>query len=187
MRRLRELIPPVYGGCPWLSIGVACWLTTLPLWGAGCVGLFPDEDLDPVSIHDEQGESSTTAAAAAVEMDGLVVHPEEDPLVGLDSYDAETLLEMGADAFRHQAFDRSAQLYAKLVREFPDAKVTPLARYNAGLSYERLEDWSAAACSNGVRTASISANGRSTTARRRSNTTPRKRVIWSPDMKTAWN
>lgn len=74
-------------------------------------------------------------------MDTVVVRASPDPLTGLEDYDARKLLELGAEAYRAEAADRAAQLYEKLLEEFPEASVVPLAHYNAGLAYERLEDW----------------------------------------------
>ena len=50
---------------------------------------------------------------------------------------------------------------------------------------KRAAGWSAAACSNGVRTAWTSANGPSAIARRRSNTTRRRTANWSRATRTA--
>lgn len=75
-------------------------------------------------------------------MDALVVRAEPDPLTGLEGYDALDLLELANERFREEAYDRAVRVYEKLLAEFPEASVVPIARYNAGLAYERLEEWS---------------------------------------------
>ncbi|MEO1227826.1 MAG: tetratricopeptide repeat protein [Myxococcota bacterium] len=76
-----------------------------------------------------------------VEMEPLVVRADDDPLTGLDSYDAEKLFATAAEEFEKGAYDRSVKIYAKLVEEFPESELVSSARYNAGLAFEKLEAW----------------------------------------------
>lgn len=87
---------------------------------------------------------ATTEGPPRVEMEPLVVRAADDPLTGLDSYDAEKLFEIAGEEFEKGAYDRSVKIYTKLIREFPESPLIPLAHYNSGLSFEKLEAWSEA-------------------------------------------
>lgn len=78
-------------------------------------------------------------------MDTVVIRAEEDPLTGLDAYDARQLLDLGNESFAAKAFDRAVKLYERLLDEFPDSDVADSARYNLGLSFEGLAEWAQAA------------------------------------------
>lgn len=75
-----------------------------------------------------------------VHMEPVVVHAAQDPLTGLDGYDAKQLLEVGNQQFDQEAFDRALAVYDKLLAEFPQSEHVVLALYNTGLCYERLEE-----------------------------------------------
>ena len=94
------------------------------------------------------GVTPTRPPAASVpqrvEMPGMVVRAGPDPIVGLETYDAEVLMDLGAEQFQAEAYDEAIRVYRKLLKEFPKASVVPLARYNSGLAFERLEEWKAA-------------------------------------------
>lgn len=89
--------------------------------------------------------TTQSASDDKIQMQTLVVRANVDPLTGLDGYDAETLFEVGGEAFRTEAYDRAVKVYEKLWMEFPDAELVPKARYNAGLAFEKLEEWPRAA------------------------------------------
>lgn len=75
---------------------------------------------------------------------GTVVHPEEDPLVGLDNYDARTLFHLAGEAERKGEVDRGIALYERLLANFPSDPVADAARFNVGLLYERKKEFGAA-------------------------------------------
>jgi tetratricopeptide (TPR) repeat protein len=78
-------------------------------------------------------------------MDPVVVRADPDPLLGLDVYDAERLLELGNEQFDQQAYDRAVTIYRRLVDEFPQSEHVPAALYNLGLAFEKLVEWEEAA------------------------------------------
>lgn len=80
-----------------------------------------------------------------LQMDPVVVRAQPDSTVGLDSYDASTLFELGSEAFRAEKWARSLEVFDKLVEEFPEAEEVPTAHFNAGLAAEKLERYEAAA------------------------------------------
>ncbi len=84
------------------------------------------------------------AEGPRVSMEPFVVRSAPDPLTGLEGYDAADLFEFGRSSFEAEAYAQAAQLYEKLLAEFPNAALVPLAAYNAGLAYERLEEWPSA-------------------------------------------
>lgn len=80
-----------------------------------------------------------------LQMETVVVRANPDPLTGLEGYDAKTLLELGAEQYRAGTYDQAVKVYEKLIREFPSSTMVPPAHFNAGLSYEKLEEWPKAA------------------------------------------
>lgn len=78
-------------------------------------------------------------------MEPVVVRAEADPVLGLETYDAETLFDVGRHQFRAKKWARAAEVFERLITEFPNSTLVPAARFNLGLSHERLEQWQAAA------------------------------------------
>lgn len=76
-----------------------------------------------------------------VEMDKVVVRAGEDPLTGLDGYDALQLFELGNQKYEAGDFDVAAKVYERLISEFPESDLVEQAQYNRGLAYERLAEW----------------------------------------------
>lgn len=76
-----------------------------------------------------------------VRMEPVMVRANPDPTVGLETYDAETLFDLGAEAYQAERWEVAARVFEKLVAEFPEASEVPAALYNAGLSREHLEHW----------------------------------------------
>ncbi|MEO1173034.1 MAG: tetratricopeptide repeat protein, partial [Myxococcota bacterium] len=85
-----------------------------------------------------------TPAPPPVVHSGAVVHTEEDPLVGLEHYDARTLFHLAGEAERNGDVDRGIALYDRLLENFPSDVVADAARFNAGLLHERKKDFAAA-------------------------------------------
>lgn len=87
-----------------------------------------------------QGRAVTAPPDDRVEMEQMVVRADADPLTGLDTYDAETLFVLASEEAKAERFDQAIRIYRKLLGEFPDSKVVPLARYNGALALEALEE-----------------------------------------------
>jgi len=85
-------------------------------------------------------QSAPKAGPDRVQMEPVLVRAHADPLTGLSGYDAKQLLDVGNDEFDKEAYDRALTVYDKLLAEFPDSTHVPLALYNSGLCYERLEE-----------------------------------------------
>ena len=70
------------------------------------------------------------AAAAAdgdrrtLRLDGVVVRTAPDPLTGLESYDAPTLMHLAGEALRNERPELALLLYERLLLELPES---PLA------------------------------------------------------------
>lgn len=86
-------------------------------------------------------QSTTVAQPEKVAMEPILVKAEQDPLTGLDGYDAEALLEVGNRLYANGDHDKAIEVYDKLVAEFPDSKHVPSAQYNAGLAFESLVEY----------------------------------------------
>lgn len=71
-----------------------------------------------------------------LDLDGLVVRTEVDPLTQLDTYDAETLFHLALEADRKQEDTPATRLYLRLVKEFPNSRFSTPAHFNLGLLFE---------------------------------------------------
>lgn len=85
--------------------------------------------------------------APRVQMDKVVVRAGDDPLTGLDGYDAEQLFELGNERYEAGEFEVAVKIYARLIAEFPESDLRAQAHYNQGLAHERLAQWAEAAAS----------------------------------------
>jgi len=77
-------------------------------------------------------------AASPLHLDGVVVRAETDPLTGLESYDALTLIHLAVEAEGHESWGLAAALYERLLNELPESSLVPGARFGLGRAYERL-------------------------------------------------
>ena len=91
------------------------------------------------------GVESDSSSRADLQMDKVVVRAGDDPLTGLDGYDALQLFRLGNESYEDGDFEVSARLYERLLDEFPESRLTGEAHYNRGLAYERLSRWDDAA------------------------------------------
>ena len=83
------------------------------------------------------GPVKKPTAATSLTLDPTRIRAGEDPLTGLDGYDADDLFALGYDAFQREDLALSVLLYERLIEEFPgDPNVLP-ARYNLGLALEK--------------------------------------------------
>ncbi|MDD5674229.1 MAG: tetratricopeptide repeat protein [Chitinivibrionales bacterium] len=57
---------------------------------------------------------------------------------------AESMFRMAEQLEAQQRYEDASAQYERVAREFPDALIADVALYNAGLSYERLAEWSRA-------------------------------------------
>ena len=71
-----------------------------------------------------------------VESEELRIRAGEDPVTGLDGYDARDLFELGLAAFGREEFGIARVLFARLVAEFPDDASIPRAHWNYALAAE---------------------------------------------------
>lgn len=103
------------------------------------------------------GSACSTAKSAAV-LDGRQALAEElnlDPMLiraGPDGevsemIDVRELFELAYEAFSERRYERAADHYGAVVKYFPESSYYLPALYNAGLSYEKLDQWDAAATS----------------------------------------
>jgi outer membrane protein assembly factor BamD (BamD/ComL family) len=58
-----------------------------------------------------------------------------------DVYDAYELFDRGDKAFVRADWAGAAKNYQKILAEYPDSEVVPLARYNLGLVFEQQKQW----------------------------------------------
>src|SRR5690554_8090142 len=59
--------------------------------------------------------------------------------------DVRELFDLAYEAFSQRRYERAAEHYQVVVKYFPDSSYYLPALYNAGLSYEKLDQWDAAA------------------------------------------
>jgi tetratricopeptide (TPR) repeat protein len=106
--------------------------------GAGCGGSARG---GPETGPDSDGEPDGV-------LDPIHVTAERDgERIVLDAYDATGLFERAAVHLRAGACDQAAQVYAKLVAEFPESDLVEPSLYNRGLCLDQLQRYQeAAAC-----------------------------------------
>ena len=78
-------------------------------------------------------------AAAPLQFAPLVV--EASPYAELAGKNDEDLFAVGSSAFAAGEFRRAADAFARICDVFPESKRRAAALYDAGLSFERLEEW----------------------------------------------
>jgi tetratricopeptide (TPR) repeat protein len=83
------------------------------------------------------GPLKKPTTATSVTLDPTRIRAGEDPLTGLDGYDADDLFALGYDAFQRGDLSLSARLYERLIDEFPGDDMALPARYNLGLALEK--------------------------------------------------
>ena len=88
------------------------------------------------------GVTSRLLAKAPDSVSGVTLDPTriragEDPLTGMDGYDADDLFHLGYEAFQREDLGLSVLLYSRLVEEFPDDDTVLPARYNLALALEK--------------------------------------------------
>ena len=80
-----------------------------------------------------------------IQMDPLVFQASgEDGEYRVNTLDPEVLFEEGRLAFRSQRYKESAAVFELFLVHFPNDERALSARYNAGISRERLKEWDAA-------------------------------------------
>ena len=80
-----------------------------------------------------------------IQMDPLVFHASDGGgEYRVNTLDPEVLFEEGRQAFRGQNYQESAGAFELFLIHFPNDERALSARYNAGLSRERLKEWDAA-------------------------------------------
>lgn len=70
---------------------------------------------------------------------GMSLHEGVDPLIGLETYTDEDVLQLAGEAFDMRLYERAWLLYERYLEEFPHAPAVKLAQFNAGLSAERCD------------------------------------------------
>lgn len=122
----------------WIRVPLACvsafWFAAGWAGVTGCAG----------------GGAATASPAAGdstdrVALDGAAIRASDDPLVGLSTYDAALLFHLAGEAERNDRRELARRIYTKLIDEFPDGSLAPLARFNLGLLLERDAEFAAAA------------------------------------------
>ncbi len=88
------------------------------------------------------GVTSRLAAKAPETPSGVTLDPTriragEDPLTGMDGYDADDLFHLGYEAFQREDLGLSVLLYSRLIEEFPSDDTVLPARYNLALALEK--------------------------------------------------
>ncbi len=77
------------------------------------------------------------SAAHALRLDGVVVRTAPDPLTGLESYDAQTLMHLAGEALRNERLEVAAALYERLTAELPESAFALAASFGLGRVRER--------------------------------------------------
>ena len=76
-----------------------------------------------------------SAVRTPIEMEALHIKAGTDEL-GLESYDAQTLMEKGAEVFNAGKYALAAKYFQRLVDEYPQSPRLPAALFNLGLCAE---------------------------------------------------
>jgi len=119
-----------------------------PARGPGVVGLVAGLVLAAGTGCAHGGARSSAAAgddARKVEMDKVVVRAGDDPLTGLDGYDALQLFELGNEKYEAGDFEVATRIYERLLEEFPESDLAAQTAYNLGLAHEQLANFEGAA------------------------------------------
>jgi len=85
------------------------------------------------------------AAPVPLQMDGVVVRAEPDPLTQLSIYDAEQLFHIAREMTRNERPLDAIRVYEALLTDFGHSRLVQPALYNLGLLYEGTGDFKAAA------------------------------------------
>lgn len=102
------------------------------------------------------GAAACSTTQSATVLDGRALGTERldlDPMLirasadgsGGEIIDVQEVFQLAFQAYSERDYERAANHYMVVVRYFPDSKYLVPALYNAGLSYEKLEHWEAAA------------------------------------------
>ncbi len=91
------------------------------------------------------GRDDTERPAREVVMDPLHIGLQPDPELGLTDFDAATLFHEGLRLQQAERFDRALLFYDRLLEQFPEARHSSAAAYNAGRCLETLGRPAAAA------------------------------------------
>jgi len=81
-----------------------------------------------------------SAARPDIEMDALHIKTGADDL-GLETYDAQTLMEKGAEVFNAGKHDKAALYFQRVLSEYPESSRVPAALFNLGLCAETAGDF----------------------------------------------
>ena len=91
------------------------------------------------------GPAPAVDAERSLEMDGVVIQKEPDPLTNLSIYGAEELFHLAREMERTERHADARRVYLVLLQHFADGGFGHPARFNLGLLYEREKDFDAAA------------------------------------------
>jgi len=95
------------------------------------------------------GQSATVldgrqALAEELNLDPMLIRASASGEVS-QMIDVRELFDLAYEAFSQRRYERAAEHYQVVVKYFPDSSYYLPALYNAGLSYEKLDQWDAAA------------------------------------------
>lgn len=95
------------------------------------------------------GQSTTVldgrqALAEELNLDPMLIRASASGEVS-QMIDVRELFDLAYEAFSQRRYERAAEHYQVVVKYFPDSSYYLPALYNAGLSYEKLDQWDAAA------------------------------------------
>lgn len=83
---------------------------------------------------------ATSGPAKHLEMEDITILGDRAGKQG-DYYDSYELFARADQAFIETEWENASRIYQKILQEYPQSEVAPLARFNLGLVYERTERW----------------------------------------------
>jgi tetratricopeptide (TPR) repeat protein len=82
----------------------------------------------------------SSAVKPKIELEEIHILSGKDPELGIDSYDAQVLMEKGAEAFNGGSYVLASKFFQRLLKEYPESPRVPAALFNLGLSLEAAGD-----------------------------------------------
>lgn len=86
----------------------------------------------------------SSAKSERLELDPMLIRAGANGEPG-ETIDVNEVFKKAYEAYSDRRYERAAKHYAAIVEYFPESKYYTPAMYNAGLSYEKLEQWEQAA------------------------------------------
>jgi tetratricopeptide (TPR) repeat protein len=107
------------------------------------------------AVERRAAPTAPQARRLVIEPDALAIHAGDDPLTGLDAYDARDLFRLAWEAYERSQPGRARALYERLLAEFPGHELAAPSYWNLALCAEAQGDFDAAQDALGVHASQV--------------------------------